>query len=362
MSCDTLQLNDNIKPNSYSSLRAWIIKIAYIALCIRGCLSWLGIETQFLTLLLNVLIVLSIDYRKITKTYYYIAPFVLILPFNTGALALIDLFLMALLLKSYSIERLASMYLGVLLCLLFGWIYFYNLGVLNTTAIYSMQKGWFETYGFKNPNGLGMFGFHLAVCCFILLKKYNTLIAFTIVFIIIQIFYALSSSRTAWLGGIVFCLCILLYKLKVFNKRTKILIAVLPAIFTVIDYYLILNYNSFWGIDVLVSGRLSIPGKILTQMSRIHWLIGFTMEKGVPLDGSLVLLLRSGGIYAITIFCILFYRAFAHHFDHVKRHLPLILGILACGLSENTFADCTGLSVIFWSLILDTQSSKQLKL
>ena len=350
------QANEYPNKTTWTHYRIRIIDIAYVCLCIRGCLSWISINTQILTLILNILILSSINYKKLQPPYYIAFLFTLLIPFNVGALSIIDFLLMALLLKFSSVERLARIYIVVLFTFLLTWIYLYNMDILQSEDIYSMQKGYFKTYGFYNANGLGIFGFHIAVCSFILLRRYSTWGALLIAGVIVQVFYNLSMSRTVWLGGMLFCLCILLAKLRIINYRLKFIIAITPVLLTLLNLYLVMNYDSFWDIDVIISGRLSIPGEIMTRMSPIRWLIGFTIEKNQPLDGSIIMLLSTGGICAVILFCVWFYRMVAFRFKYVEPYLAVILGIFACGLSENTFAECTGLSVIFWYFLANNQT------
>ncbi len=336
-------------------LRIRLIDLAYACLCIRGCLSWLDINTSILTLVINILVFCSINYRRLTSEYYIIFLFIFLIPFNKGALGIIDFLLIALLLRFSTVERVAKIYLVILLSFVIIWAILYKTGQLNSQDVYSMQKGYFKTYGFENSNGLGMMGFHLAVCIYLTLRKYNEWASLLLAFVSIQFFYELSVSRTPWIGGILFCVCVVFNKFKLFNYKIRFLIAILPVVLMIADFYLVLHYDSFWVLDVLISGRLSLPGKIITTWSPINFITGFTWPEDLPLDGSFLMLLCTGGMYILILLCIWFYRMVMKNFKRIKPYMAVILGILACGVSENTFAECTGLSVIFWYFLVNNQ-------
>lgn len=346
----------------WEALRLKCVEFAYVLLCLRGCLSWLGINTFAFTLLLNLILLISIDYRRITKEYLIVVFFVALIPFNRSAISNVDLILMALLLRPFPVKKVASIYLGVLLCFLVLWLILYYSGFLETKELYTDKKGTFNTYGFNNANGLGMFGFHIGACFFLILGRKNYLVSLILILAINQIFYGLSASRTPWMGGILFALCILLKVVGLLGYKSRNLISFLPILLTLICYYFYYNFAEFFLFDVFLSGRLSLIGGMMQKMTPINWLIGYNWDSEIPLDGSYILLLFSGGILFVILFWTIFYKAVKFHYYRLSAYIPFILAMLACGCGENTFSECTGLSVVFWSLLmLGLKSSERKK-
>lgn len=346
---------------SYEWLRSRMCVLAYVILCARGCFSWIGLDTFVLTVDLNLCLLLAVDYRRLDRTFLIIPFLMLLIPVNTAIIGTIDFIVLALLLRDVKVEKIAAVYFSVLMVFLLIWIFMYNMGMLDTRELYSEVKGSFSTYGFRNPNGLGMFSFHIYSCLFFLLRKRSLILTLILIVVINEAFYMMSRSRTPWFGGVIFIVAIIGYMAGIYKYRSRIIWASVPIFLAMLCYFLVLNYRNLFLLDVFLSGRLTIQGPIVAGMSPMGWLIGIKWPTDVPLDCSYVLLLFNGGLILVSILCYYAFRMMMRNFYYVRPFIPFILAVLACGCAENTFAECTGLSVIFWYFILNNQRSKTRK-
>ena len=337
----------------YSKVRRQTAIIAYVLLCFRGCLGWLGIDTIFFTILLNLLIVLSIDFNKIERIFLLI-PFLCLLIFiNKQILGTIDIIVMCLILKDRSITKLSRSYIYILFIFIPVWLFLLSNGFIVSDRWFDPNKGGeFYDYGFASPNGLGIFGFNIVATLFLSSKRKYSLTLIFILLIINQIFYVLSNCRTAWIGGIVLIFCTIINRFYGFNKLTKYPLAILPIIISVILIYLAKHLYQYQLIDILLSGRLSIYNSILSQMTLKNWIFGITLPSG-PMDGSYMMLLFTGGIITLLFYFYLNYRMMIKRFSLIKYYLPFILAIMACGVEETTFS-CSGLSLLYWMLLINS--------
>lgn len=352
----TSSLKKLIRYDPYGVARKQLAIISFIILSIRGCFGWLGYDTLAFTLIFNLFLVASIDYRQVNKLFLLV-PFLIISMINNKVvLGIIDLIAMCLVLRNVKITKLAYIYLIILIVFIPIWIYLLRNGYIASERWFDPAKGGeFWDYGFTNPNGLGIFGFHICATLYLLLYRKPIILSMVATLIISQFFYSISFCRTAWMGGMVLALCSIMLYLKLFRKWMRYPLAFLPFILFVVIISLAKKVNSYEFLDILFSGRLSIWNGIMNSMGPINWLIGAS-QSDLTIDGSFAMLLFLGGLILVSIFCYLFYNLMKTHFNRAIPYLPFLLGVMACGVMETTFSACGGLSVIFWYIIINPQN------
>lgn len=341
-----------LQNKNYELARKDIALFTYILLCLRGCFGWLGIDTLFLTLLLNIFIVFSIDYTKVSKSFLIIPLFCLLILINKQILGVIDLVAMTLILRKENIRYLANTYFIILVIFIPIWLFLLYNGYITSERWFDPNKGGeFFDYGFASPNGLGIFGFNIIAILF-LLKKRKSLFLIIPVLIINQIFFTISSCRTAWIGGLVLALCILVQYYNGFKNWMKYVLAILPPLLTFGLIYISRNIANFIAEDILFSGRLSIYNSVLNQMGVFNYILGIKLPDG-PMDGSYMMLFFIGGLILSVFYWFLNFKMMIFSFDKIKPFLPFILSVMACGVMETTFSSCGGLSLLFWFLLIN---------
>ena len=88
-------------------------------------------------------------------------------------------------------------------------------------------------------------------------------------------------------------------------------------------------------------------------MSPINWLIGIKTPENIPMDGSYLNILFSGGLYSLFLFFIIYTASINSKSTKLEGYLPLILSIVICGIAENTFSAPSPLSIIFFIILLN---------
>lgn len=341
--------------HKYDLIRQQLGILSFLILSVRGCIGWLGYDTLGFTLILNLFLVFSIDYRHVSKLFLLIPFLILSMINNKVVLGVIDLLVMCFILRNVKISKLACINFMILLIFLLIWIYLLKEGHITSKRWFDPAKGGeYWDYGFMNPNGLGIFGFHLCATMYLLLYKKHIITSIIVTLAVTQLFYALSLCRTAWLGGIVLAFCSLLLYLKLYRNWMKYPLSIFPILLFGVIIFLSKNVGRYNVIDILFSGRLSVWSSIINSMGPLNWLFGAS-QPDLTIDGSFAMLLFLGGLILVSVFCCLFYEMSIKFFEKIIPYLPFLLGVMACGVMETTFSACGGLSVIFWYFLLNPQ-------
>lgn len=348
---ETKKLNGVVSEN-WITLQKQVALLAYSLLCIRGYIGAFAFETIYLTLLLNFLIFISIDYRHIKKGIWLLPFFVLLVFYNKAALAIVDIFALVYALRGVSINKIILINFVILFFFICCWQYALALGILKS-EILVMPKGIAQTLGYANPNGVGFLGFQIISSLYLLLRKHSKILMLIVFWIINDLFFSISCSRTPWLGGLILLFVLLLMVFNLLRSWMRYIIGIIPAILTVLIIYFAKNIAHYPELDVLFTTRFSLYSEMLGSMSLINWLIGIKIPVGEPMDGSYISLLFEAGIIGLVFFLWIFFRAVIANFGYLKVFMPFIVGILACGVGENTFSSINGLSFIFWFLLMN---------
>lgn len=326
------------------------ILTAFVILNIRGLIGSLGCDTLWLTILMNLLLLASVDYRKVKSAFFFLPLFSLLLVYNKEILGPINILTFVYLLRNTSLRSLAFININLLLAFSVLMLFMHTFGIIHSKE-WIMPKGVALDFGFANPNALGSFVYILMLNLYILFHNKSKLILPILILIVTQIIYQYSLSRTAYIGGIILIIIHFLSLFHLIRPSMRYLIAILPFLFMGIIFYFTLQLSIYPIINQLFSGRLTIYATMLENMSAINWLIGLQLPIGEPMDSSFLMLLFSGGLTLFLLFSITFFQNTIIFFNNIKSYLPIILSILTCGIVENIFSSASGISLIFWLLI-----------
>lgn len=326
---------------------------AFWIICIRGYFH-IYIENSLpITIFLNIIIFISIALGKFDRILFAIFGLSLLTIYNKDALALIDIFAMVYILKKTNISQLAFINLFTFIVFILIWQYsIYTSQIIDETEW--GHKGLAHYMGFDNTNVFGMIGFTL-ICSLYLTcnNKLSKIVLFFSIPIINQIFYEYSLSRTPWIAGYVLMICMLFQYLKLFNNKTKKIIATLPIIILLLIIYAATNFDSLYSLNALTTGRVRYAGLLFLRMTGLNILIGMPIPDDLIIDNSYLMILCDGGIICLLIFLFSFYHGIIKYWNEIYNYIPFILSIIAAGFTENTFASVSGLTVIFWYLIIN---------
>lgn len=345
-------------------LRYILALISLFFLNLRGLGgSMFGAETLMITVLINFLLLIAIDYSRLNRHFFFIFVFLTpLLLYNRAALFLVDLALFVYLLQGYSIKKIA---LINFFTLILGYVtirLFQEMGFLQMTVntLYAHGKGVVHTFGFSNPNTFAFFYFNIVTNLYVVVKGFKIESFFTIILLLLSIvLYEQCQSRTMLGAIVVLFLMHWIIKYHVLGEKVKYIIGVFPTLFVGIIFFFIRDIDSYLAVDIFASGRLSIYSEIVKGMGKQNWLLGVSLPEG-PMDGALFMLLFTGGIVTLFFFLWIFYKTLVFNYRSISVYLPVIVAVLFYGLFENAFAAVNGIAVVFWILICVSLKDNQL--
>lgn len=344
-------------------LRYILALISLFFLNLRGFWgSMFGAETLMITLFINFLLLIAIDYSKLNVKFFFIFVFLTpLLLYNRAALFLVNLALFVYLLQGYSIKKIALVNFSALILSYVTIRLFQEMGFIQMTVntLYAHGKGVVHTFGFNNPNAFAFFYFNVITNLYVVVKGLKMESFFTILLLFLSvIFYDQCQSRTMLGAVIILFLMHWLMKLHIFGEKVKYIIGIFPVLFVGIAFFFIRNIDNYLAVDIFASGRLSIYSEIIKGMGKQNWLLGVSLPEG-PMDGALFMLLFTGGIVTLLFFLWVFYKTVVFNYRSISLYLPVIVAVLFYGFFENAFAAVNGISIVFWILICDSLKNNQ---
>ena len=336
------------------SLRLFLCVLALCLLNVRTFVGGIGQnDTLLLTLSINLLLLLAIDYRHYLKRFLFVGLLLPLVAYNREVLALVDILLCVCLFRNFPLKTLALINLSWLLLgfLVVTLLQGLDILTINQEVWYLSGKGAARTYGFNNPNTFGGFVFSAIVNAYIVLQGFRrNFLPVLFLLLLAAVAYDYCLSRMLLVGAVVLVLVHFTVKWKILRKWMRHCMALLPLLFFLVNFYLVANLSDFKEIDILTSGRLGIYAGILESMTKLNWLIGIHLPEG-PMDGSLWMLLFTGGIGGLLFFFVNFYLSVTRCFEELYIYFPVVLAMLVSGFVENTFSSVGGASVVFWLLV-----------
>lgn len=328
---------------------------AFIVLIIIRYIGLLDIETSLISIGTKIMILTlfgGVVYSNINKNILFLFTAIGLYILNNQALYPIQILMFVYLLRNISISHLTKCYFicsiiffVILLFLLeFNFIHSYEI-------IYGKIDHMIYNYGFKNTNGIGLYGFFLSVALYILSYRKSPIVTIIIIIILNEWIFRLSGSRTFWFSGLALIVSAIFLLCHGFKTYTKYLIALIPIICTIGSFYLLINASEYEELNMLTSNRIAILAESLDSMNIKAWLIGMSFDEEIAIDCAYVSLALWGGIIWLTLFLIISVYAILIKFDRIKLYIPIIIGILVSGIGESTFSYPSPITIIFWLIL-----------
>lgn len=330
--------------------------IAFVLCCLRSFLASVDIETSFVTVLMNIFIILGIDFTKIKRKIilFTLYVFIVLILFSFNILNAFNVLMLVYILRDEKIDHLVLLYLG--LSIVFGFIVFLLLqfGYLHSSTFLSHKGGMVSDCGFHNVNSLALFEFNIVCALSILLRKNKNIIILAVYLILGITIYSTTLSRSSLMSIIGISLGYMMYYSGWINKSLSKLIAILPLIISIVLFYIIFHLDDYPELKVLSSGRLNIFSNRIENIDMIHFFTGIDLEPG-PYDGGYYMIFFFGGILWLLFFIFEFYYNISHYYQQYRPYIPFLLGIIIYSIGESYIALATGMNIIFWLIILHTK-------
>jgi hypothetical protein len=231
-------------------------------------------------------------------------------------------------------------------------------GIMTERVLFSPAKGYTYDLGFGNPNSLGVRSVHVSVSLFILLwgKIRNNINYCTLYLLVVlllnEYIYRRSGSRAPYYANFILVVFFLLQRLKLIPRFSRFIIGLLPIMFFGVTVYLTTHSAIYSDINDLSSNRLGIYHAIIGRMHLYNYLFGIAIPEGSAMDSSYLMLFFDGGISLIILFSYNAYKTIVNKYDEIKHLLPIILAMLSVAIAENTLSTASGVSIIFWTIIM----------
>lgn len=309
----------------------------------------LEIPTLPITLIIIGLLFIGTDYTRIRKCELIITlTLIALTAINRSAISILSFLLFCFNCR----EKLRSLLwanLLVMILLFITALFLFKLGATRDHVIINAMKVG-HTMGFSNPNILSLYLYAIMLTMYVVWSQKKIYFAYVIMLLIAYLTYAYSGSRTTALG--VIAIIITGVSINLLPKsivRSSFMLYLLPIILISATFYYCIHYKDYFILDVIFSGRLSVIGKILNQLSPTQYIMGFPWPSEEPQDNAFITILASGGIMGFWVYFYL-YRRYVRVVKYVGIwSLPIIVSVLLSGLTEYVFV---GLNMISITLCL----------
>lgn len=329
------------------------VYIAFILSCLRPWLAALEVSTSVITIAINLLIILGLEWktnRMILLGILYVG-FVFVF-FSHSIVLIFDIFLLSYELKIIGIKRLALINIACSLVIIFLVMEGLGFGTLHSHSFISHKGGEVEDLGFNNTNALALF---LTNIVFMLTLITSSGKRFTIPLLLILssfCIYNITMSRTSFISLMVCGIAYFLFGNDFAGKRTVRIISYFPIFLSALLFSLIFIFNNIPGLNLLTSGRLHIFDYWFNQMRGLQYLFGINVDEAGALDGSYYLLVIYGGIPTLLLFLYRFQKNLSGHYKYYRKFIPFIIGMLTYGIAESNLVILSGMCLIFWHIAI----------
>lgn len=343
---------------------------SYLALIIANVRFFLGdvlkIDTLWLTYLLSIVLLLSIDVQRLNWRYYTVIFCFILLSValaNPLLLPLALLFMLAFSCKDLNVRSVAQLQFWLQLFFFLYMAFGVALGEIPM-RIEEYAKATTIDLGFGNSNSFSLFIFSLLSCFYVGFHGRYTKIALIVFFLSSIITYQFAFSRTILFGEIVFlliCFLQIIKKIQIFAK-VKYLITFFPVIIISLMLFLIFNIVNYEELNTMLTGRLLLGLEHLSLFMESSIWLGhdYVSLNDKPLDCSYLSLLITLGILGYAIYSFFIYMAFSKRFDFLCYYMPLLASILICGFSENILLSYSSVNILFVIILSKAAFSRTL--
>jgi hypothetical protein len=229
-----------------------------------------------------------------------------------------------------------------------------NLGFFEN-KIYIDQMGRIRFFfGFANPNFLSLYIFSFSIFLY-LYKKNNLFLLISIVIIFITIYF--TRSRTPFFSFLLFMLLLVYFHKRNIYLKKKISIYLI-IMFLLVYIYMVINYQNYINIDLILSGRLRLTNHLFNEISFREFVFGGNLTK-ITIDNSYLIFIKYYG----TFFLIFFLFTLVNVKENRPHELAFIISMLIFGFFESVLVSpAVPVSSLFWYLILQGKRHHQTKL
>ncbi len=351
-----MEITKQVKSLESTSLNKLFAKFSFLVLCLRGYFSGILGDTLIITLFLNFIIALSINYRSVRKSFFIFASLSILTVYNRDVLALIDILAIIYCLRGCKISFLFRINACVLFFYVLTWFILLGLGFLRDQLMI-MPKGIAHCMGYENSNQFGMLSFYIVSSLFLITSKKWRIASLLLIPLVNETFFNLSIARTPWIGCYVLLLVSILSYTNIIRRSFRFFIGLLPVFIFIALVYLAIHISQYPELDLVFTTRFSNYANLLSNFSVINWIIGFPQRNGIIIDSSYFMILCSGGAACVVYFWWKYFDAIVNRWEALYQYLPFIISMLAIGIGENIFSSANALSLIFWFLIFNYKQS-----
>lgn len=327
--------------------------IAFLLSCVRPWLGALGIVTSYITIAINVLIILGFNLTTprliLFGCLYMIFVFLCL---SQSIIIIFDIILLSYQLNNFNTKLLAYINLISSIIIVCFIILFLGVGLIESHSFESHKGGIVYDFGFHNTNTLSMFFTNIVFMLGLILPNKNKVMIFCLFLLMTYIIYRITLSRTSYFSLLIFSFVYLINSYGKIGKKIIRIISFLPIIIISILFCLIVFLSNFPELNILSSGRLNIFAYWYNQMSLSQYIFGIgEMEEGAY-DGSYFMILIYGGIPILCLMFLLFQRNLWKKYEDYTKYIPFIIGMLVYGISESNLVILSGMCLIFWEITL----------
>lgn len=304
---------------------------------------------------MDLFLLMQKDGWRFSRFHLLVPIFVALVPYNPGALVLVNITLAIILLKHIPFQKVAFVACLSMLVGLFIYLSGFNMGLAKDIVGISHKGGYFHTLGFKNPNtpGLAFMRVVLVTATFCLV---TFRVKFPVYLFLIPAYqvYSLTKSRTSFLTLCIFFVLVFYFS---FDRRywlERKLAVALPFLLYAATFVLCAFYTLFPIVDIFFSRRFSFNNVTLGNLSVINYVIGSRFPEDSPLDSAYIVQMFNGGIFAVCLFLHCCAKGMARmSLKRAKIFLPYILCMLISGFSEDTFSMSYVSVILFYKMLVD---------
>lgn len=322
-------------------------------------LKMCGYNTFYITILILVFSILSLNIRRVRKDILWIIIFAIMSIVSETYLVMLYISLITYLSQFVTIKKIASIsILSGLIFLVINYI-LYKYGVTKVESFdLSFKMGpTVSDFGYGNPNMFSLFVLFIILYVYVYIKNMN-LYMIGLLLLTSIIIYHTTYSRTIYICCIIFILFCMIQKTRlrylVYHKYAMLLY---PILIMLLIYSLSINYTDYSVINFILSNRLHHAYDVLNNIEFNNLFTGFIEEEDTTVDITYLHFFLTGFVLSFSYFYYLYLKTVLNKKLHSSYIAPLILIYLVMGLVENVIVTTYFLGGIFFWIILRKSAS-----
>lgn len=339
-----------------SKMRYYLVLLSYVAACSMAFFSWRfdsgAVVFRYLT---AGAALLSFDLKRWDKFKVFLVLFLLVALVARRLLVVWTLFALVYQIDNLKIplKKIALVGLAVLSIEIFLQLEMLAFDlVMNRGEYYTKVNRIVYDLGTGNTNRCGALFYYWIILLYVVLKDRHRFLYVILSLSVAWLVFYITGSRTGFYGAIIINLVAVFYWKGWIKSWMRWALVLLPAVLFAGTFYLAANMADNEGVNEAASGRLYYVVMFTQEYSTRDWLIGAPRELDEPLDSSYLDIICTGGILLAVFMCTAYMGTIAGYFKRTAPYLPIILAVLASGLTETIFVNPNAVSVVFWILIL----------